>query len=198
MDTSGANRRALTAPGAGRRDDQPTFAPDGTQIVFERWLSTAPEASPLLVMNADGSDEHLISGASEYLYRPAWQHRAPAADDSAPGATLGAPDQQSVRDGGLYLFATSNETAAGVASGKVAIRALARTYRLRPTTKALPANTRTRIRVNIPIKPLRAIRAALARHSRLKARIVVSVEDSAGNATAEALTIRLKLAARPQ
>jgi len=207
MGSSGANRHALTAPGAGLHDTEPAFAPDGTQIVFERYAGTT-HASPLVVMNADGSNQHLISGPSEVLFRADWAptHPAPATargsgaivgraqapDHSAAGVTLGAPSRESVRNRRLHLFAMSDEPAIGVASGRIAIDALANSYRLRTTTTALAANTRTNIRLRIPRKPLRAIRAALARHEKLRARIVVRVQDRAGNLTTKLRTIRLE------
>jgi hypothetical protein len=208
MGSSGTGRHALTAPTAGMRDGQPAFAPDGTQIVFQRY-DPAAHVSPLLVMNADGSSEHLISGPSEVLFRADWQpvHPAPATapapvpgagashvaarDDSAPGLTLGAPSRESVRKGRLYLFATSSEPATGDASGKVAA-VLGKRKRLRHTSTALSANTRTRIRLSIPRQRLRAIRAALGRHEKLTARIVVRVSDGAGNVTTKSRAIRLK------
>jgi hypothetical protein len=209
MGSSGAGRHALTAPGADLHDTEPAFSPDGKQIVFERYAATT-HASPLVVMNADGSSQHLISGPAEVLFRAGWAPTRPAPatasgsgsgasagasqvpDHSAPGVTLGAPSRESVRSGRLRLFATSNEPATAVASGKIAIDARAGSHRLRTTTTALAANTRTNIRLTIPRKPLRAIRAALARHERLRARIVVRVEDEAGNVTTDARTIRLK------
>ena len=74
MDRSGANARALTAPPAGVFDSQPAFSPDGTRLVFER-SSLAPRVSPLLAIAADGSGEHLLSGAAARLLRPAWHAR---------------------------------------------------------------------------------------------------------------------------
>jgi Tol biopolymer transport system component len=206
MRSNGANQHALTAPSADLHDTEPAFAPDGTQIVFERYAETT-HASPLVVMKADGSHQHLISGPTEFLFGADWAPTRPAAATtpgsgaivggaqgpahSAPAVTLGAPRRESVRNGRLHLFATSNEPALGVASGKIAIDAPAKSYRLHTTT-ALAANTRTHIRLRIPRKPLRAIRAALARHQKLRARILVRVHDGAGNVTTEVRMIRLK------
>ena len=106
--------------------------------------------------------------------------------------TLAAPRTESVRDGRVYVFATSDEPATGVARGKVAIPSLGRRYRLRPTARKLSPRTLTRVRLSIPLKSLHAVRAALARHERLTARIVVAVEDGAGNATTKTRTIRLR------
>lgn len=191
MDASGANRHALTAPGANLRDSEPAFAPDGTQIVFERYSHAAPPTSPLLVMNADGSHRRLISGRSELLFRADWQplHPTPAPhiDDAAPGLTLTAPAEESVRSGALHLFATSSEPVTAVARGTVARR-----HRLRQAATALSPNTPTRIRLSIPRKHRRGIRSALVRGMKPRATVVVRVTDGAGNVTRKALTIRVK------
>ena len=72
------------------------------------------------------------------------------------------------------------------------LRRVAKAHRLRPATKPLAANAKTRIRLRIPRKQLSAIRAALARGGKPRARIVVRVADGAGNVTAKQLTIRVK------
>jgi WD40 repeat protein len=202
MDSAGRGGHALTAPATGLRDERPTFSPDGTQIVFQHTTDGPTATSPLMAINADGSNQKAITGASEYLYKPDWQPLNPAragspslasgqADTTAPGLTLAAPGRESLRRGWLYLFATSTEPASAVAKGKVAVPTLAKSYRLQATSKALTANSRTKIWLKIPSKRLRAIRGALARHERLHARIVLNVKDAAGNATSKRLAIRL-------
>jgi dipeptidyl aminopeptidase/acylaminoacyl peptidase len=203
MDSAGGGEHALTAPATGLRDEQPTFSPDGTQIVFQHTTDGPTATSPLMAINADGSNQHAITGASEYLYKPDWQPQVPAAagssrpasgraDSTAPGLTLAAPRRESLRRSWLYLFATSTEPASGVVKGRVTVPTLATSYRLRATSKALSANSRTKIWVKIPSKRLRAIRATLARHERLIARIALKVTDAAGNATRKRLAIRLR------
>jgi Tol biopolymer transport system component len=203
MDSAGRGEHALTAPATGLRDEHPTFSPDGTQIVFQHTTDGPTATSPLMAINADGSNQHAITGASEYLYKPDWQPLVPApagssrpasrqGDTTAPGLTLVAPRREALRRGWLYLFATSTEPASGVAKGRVAVRTPARSCRLRAISEALSANSRTKIWLKIPTKRLRAIRAALARHERLIARIVLNVKDAAGNATSKRLAIRLR------
>ena len=194
MDANGANPRGLTTPDKPFRDNEPAFSPDGSKIVFAHFSQGPPQTSPLYLMNADGTDQHPITGASDLMWRADWQplHPAPApppappaADVSAPGLTLAAPAKESLRRGALYVFATSSEPATAVARGRVA-----KTHRLRRATMALQANARTKIRLGI--KHRRAIRAALARGVKPKAKIVVRVADGAGNVTAKQLTIRVK------
>jgi RTX calcium-binding nonapeptide repeat (4 copies)/WD40-like Beta Propeller Repeat len=58
--------RLTRAPNA---DQSPAWSPDGKRIAF---VSYRDVGSHLYVMNADGSDQHLLDGAAGYLSDPAW------------------------------------------------------------------------------------------------------------------------------
>jgi TolB protein len=197
MGPDGAGQHALTPFVAGADDAEPTFSPDGTQIVFERTTSGPTVTSPLMVMNAEGGNPHAITPLSEYFYKADWQPlhpvpAAPVADTTAPILKLSVPRKESVGKGRLYLFVTSNEAATAVASGGVAVPVASKRFALKRSTRSLSANSRTKVQVTLRNKPLRAIRVALGRHRKVKARIVLTVVDGAGNTTRKALTIRLK------
>lgn len=198
MDSTGANQHTLTDVGPSYLAILPVFSPDGTQIAFARYSTLAPNPTPLMVMNADGSSPHPISSTSEVFYRPDWQstHPAPAAAPpaaqvAAPTLTLGAPKKESVHRGRVYVFATSNRAVAGAAGGRVSAPQLAKSYRLGRSSKALAANTRTKVVLRIPNKALRATRAALARHEKVNATLVVQVKDKSGNTTTKRVKLRL-------
>lgn len=197
MDSNGTNQRTLVDAGVGYMSVAPVFSPDGTQVAFGRYALADPNPTPLMVANVDGSNLHPITSVSEVFYRPDWQstHPVPASgaapDTTAPGLTLAAPKKESIRKGRVYLFATSSEPAAGFVSGKVGVPKLAKGYGLRRASRTLSANSRTKITVKIPRRTLRAVRAALARHERVKANLVVRVEDSAGNGRTKQLKVRL-------
>jgi Tol biopolymer transport system component len=197
MDSNGGGQHALTDAGAGYLGVAPVFSPDGTQVAFGRYALAAPNPTPLMVVNADGSDLHPITSVSEVFYRPDWQSTHPvppssaATDTTAPGLTLAAPKKESIRRGRLYLFATSSESASGFVGGKVNVRKLAKGYGLRRSSRVLSAGRRTKITLKIPRKTLHAVRKAFARHGRATAILMVGVRDSAGNAGTKRLKIRL-------
>lgn len=73
VDSDGMN---LTRLDAGTRlDYYPEWSPDGQQIVFMRVLTSPvdPEGTPVIViMNADGSDERVLTSRAEASFAPAW------------------------------------------------------------------------------------------------------------------------------
>jgi hypothetical protein len=152
-----------------------------------------------MVMNADGSNAHLAGAPGDYAFASGWQptHTAPPsvstppAQVAAPTLALTAPKRESIRKGRVYLFATGNRAGTAVAGGKVSVPKLAKSYRLRAASKALSANTRTKITLKVPAKALRAARSALGRHQRVRATLVVRSNDGAGNATSRQIKVRL-------
>src|SRR5207302_1342384 len=71
-----ADFRRLTVAPAGGYDTSPDFSPDGTKIVFAHFLPTG-FFTQLRVMNADGSNVHVIWQGADFSYdvRPAWGSR---------------------------------------------------------------------------------------------------------------------------
>lgn len=116
---------------------------------------------------------------------------APAPDTSAPILGLAAPRRESVRRGRLYLYAKSNEAAAGVVRGRIRIGRAARSYRLRQANASLAAGSRKKILVRIPKRALGAVRTALRTGRSPRARLTVVANDTAGNATKAVRRIRL-------
>lgn len=195
MGSDGANPHVVGPDEGNVLDYNAVFSPDGTQIAYTRFAIAAPNPTPVMVMNADGSNAHPITSVTEAFGSLGWQsiHPAPTAPaaPTAPTLKLGAPKKESIGKGRVYLFATSSAAATGAAHGKVSVPKLAKSYRLRPASKTLSANTRTKLTLKIPPKTLRAARSALARHQRASATLAVRVTDSAGNATSKKLKVRL-------
>ena len=116
---------------------------------------------------------------------------APAVDSSAPILALAAPRRETVKRSGLFVYAKSNEAAAGLVTGRVKIGRSARSYRLRQANASLAAGSRKKIVVRIPRRPLLAIRAALRAGRRPRALLTVLARDAAGNPTKAVKRIRL-------
>jgi Tol biopolymer transport system component len=198
VNRDGTGQHPLTAPAPNTGGYGAVFSPDGTRIAYTAYDSANTSFSPTIVMNADGSDQHQVSGPGDYTYVSGWQPLPPLPAASTPptaataaSLTLRAPKKESIRKGRLYLFATSSKGAASVTTGKIVVSKLAKGYRLRPSSRTLSANTRTKISLKIPRKALRVARHALAGHQGVKATLSVRVKDSDGNITSKKLKLRL-------
>jgi TolB protein len=86
-DLDGSGIYVINADGSGERrlspvpgmDTTPDWSPDGQQIVYTRLLSPPEPGTPPLtqirVMNADGSDNHVILGPTRFSIEPRWSTR---------------------------------------------------------------------------------------------------------------------------
>jgi Tol biopolymer transport system component len=84
----GSGIYVINADGTGQRrlspvpgmDTTPDWSPDGSKIVFTRLLSPPEPGAPpplteIRVMNADGSDDHVILGPTRFSIEPHWSVR---------------------------------------------------------------------------------------------------------------------------
>lgn len=67
MDVDGSNPRQITF---GAHSQSPAWSPDGSRIAFVRWLPN--QAPRLWTMNADGSDDRLLSQSEGWDLWPSW------------------------------------------------------------------------------------------------------------------------------
>jgi Tol biopolymer transport system component len=77
MRADGRRERALTTLRAGISDAQPTFSPDGTQIVFNRLHSASPPGEVLMVMDATGRGQRALTPTAEFFHDADWQSLPP-------------------------------------------------------------------------------------------------------------------------
>jgi tol-pal system beta propeller repeat protein TolB len=67
MNADGTNQRPLTTASTGS-EYMPAWSPDGKRIAFSRWSSGAA----IVLINADGTDERILSPPDVFDVHPAW------------------------------------------------------------------------------------------------------------------------------
>jgi hypothetical protein len=111
------------------------------------------------------------------------------ADKVAPLQTLSFKAVQDVDK--LFVIARSSERATVKATGTVSAPGAAKVYRFKSVKRSVAANAKTKLRLKLGKKQLRAVKRRLKGRRSLKAKIVVSSTDKAGNTRRHKLTIRL-------
>jgi TolB protein len=71
MPASDGDARALTQTPTVD-EEQPSWSPDGTKIVYERSGSDPTDSPDIWVMNSDGSDQRALVATADYDHAPAW------------------------------------------------------------------------------------------------------------------------------
>jgi len=115
-------------------------------------------------------------------------------DTTPPGEQLNGKGTQDVDK--LKLTITSNEQAtlagqASVALPKSGKLAKAKVVKSKIARGSVGANQRTVLRFKYAKKPLKLIKNALYAHKKLKAKIVVTATDTAGNAAPASKSVKL-------
>jgi hypothetical protein len=85
------------------------------------------------------------------------------------------------------------EACTAVASGNVSVPGASRVYRLRPVERSVAAGRKAKLKVGVPKKALRAIRAALRHNRKITAKLTVRAADKAGNVRTKRRSVTLKL-----
>jgi len=113
------------------------------------------------------------------------------ADTTPPSAKL-VSRRDSIRDGRIAVWITTNEAATVTARGSLSVGRSARLYRLRSATARVVANKRERLILRLSRKARRAARRALQRRKRPRVRVSVALRDAAGNTGSAKRTVRLR------
>jgi plastocyanin len=115
------------------------------------------------------------------------------ADKTPPALKLGGRTKQRVLRRRAVLVAVEvNEASTVVARGTVAVPSAGRVFRLKKASKQLAAGSKATLKLRLPKQSLRAFRRALARRSRLTARLTVTARDSAGNTRSAKRKVRFR------
>jgi hypothetical protein len=124
-----------------------------------------------------------------------------ASATSTPTSGVGPPivsaagtrkTQRVLKRRGIVAFATSDIAGGLLARATVRIANASRTYRFKSVRKTLAPGVRTKARLKLSSRGLRAVRNALDGGRKLKAQLRLTVTDSNGGRTTKKLTIRLR------
>jgi hypothetical protein len=121
---------------------------------------------------------------------PAGAASAPAADRTPVRLTSLARSTRLTKGGAIAFVVTASEQATSTARGTIRLPGH-RTVHLAKRRIALRAALPTTVTLRLSRASAALVRRALARHAPLKARITLSVADTAGNASATHLALRL-------
>lgn len=112
-------------------------------------------------------------------------------DTTAPLLTLGGPAKQKAGAAVAVVVACPSEACVAGATGTVNVPAASRVYRLRRASAAVPRGGKATLRLKISKRAQRAIRRALRKRKRVRAKVVVTARDGAGNIVTKTRRIRL-------
>jgi subtilisin-like proprotein convertase family protein len=99
--------------------------------------------------------------------------------------------QKVLRQGGVLAAFTSSASGNLVASGTLSVPNLAKTYRFTVVKSKVVAGNPTTVRLKLSSKALKAVKKALAKHKKLKAKITLLVTTPSGAKTTVHKTIKL-------
>ena len=117
---------------------------------------------------------------------------APATDTTPPALSASGRRAKLSKRGSVSFFVMSNESATGQAALSLRVPKAARTVRFTKPNVTLAAGKRTKVSLKLSKRNATRVRNALTTKKRLTAKITLTFEDAAGNATTEKLKLRLK------
>jgi hypothetical protein len=114
----------------------------------------------------------------------------PGADKVRPFQTLTFAPVQDVDK--LVLRARMSEAGTLRATARVSVPGASKVYKFKNASRKVGANVFTKLRPRLARKQLKAVKRALRRGKKLKAKVTVTATDKAGNKRSQKATIRLK------
>jgi hypothetical protein len=112
------------------------------------------------------------------------------ADKFAPLQTLSFAAVQDIDK--LRVTTRSTEAGTITATGTVGMPGASKALRFKPAKRAVAANVKTTLKLKLSKKSLRSAKRALKKRKHLKAKIVLTAVDKAGNKRATKITIGLR------
>jgi hypothetical protein len=92
----------------------------------------------------------------------------------------------------LFVRARMSEPGTLRAAATVSVGGASKVYRFKAVSRPVAANVFTKLRLRLAKKNLKAVKRALAKRKRLRAKITVTAVDKSGNKRAQKATVRLK------
>jgi hypothetical protein len=114
----------------------------------------------------------------------------PGPDRVRPFQNLGFAPVQDIDK--LFVRARMSEPGRLRAAATVSVGGASKVYRFKPVSRPVAANVFTKLRLRLAKKNLKAVKRALAKRKRLRAKITVTAVDRSGNKRAQKATVRLK------
>jgi Tol biopolymer transport system component len=160
---------------------------DSFRNVFLRRIPVVPpppETGPDLGSNDHSSHDpaaHAGHTADEHAGHTADEHAGHVTPTGGPAMTLFGPPVQDVDK--LYMLATVHAAGKLVVTGSVTFKGRGRAskvYRFRGFTATAPAHREYRVKLTLSKSKLRAVKRALKRGKRLKAKISAKAQNAAG------------------
>ncbi len=116
-----------------------------------------------------------------------------AHDTVAPELKLSVKTAQRIlRRRGLVISVRVDERATVTAKARITVSGASRVVRLRKATRRLDAGVRAKLKLRLSRKTRAAVSSALARRSRLRAKVTVTAKDAAGNARSRKRSVAVK------
>jgi plastocyanin len=156
-----------------------------------------PEPAPWTVsrtFNSVGSFRYICDNHSEQMVGTVnVQSGGPGQPDKvAPTVKLSGKTRQDVLGRRAVLVTVAvDESATVSAKGSVSVPGAAKVFRLKGVSRQLAAGAKKQLKLKLPKQAPRAFRRALARGTKLTARLTVTAKDAAGNTKSAKRRIRL-------
>jgi hypothetical protein len=117
----------------------------------------------------------------------------PIVDVKPPAIRLGGKRIQKAGKRVSVVVKATSENVRATASGKVSIRGKKKAHKLKGVkARFIARGHRATLRLKVSKKALRAIKRALGRHRKVRARLTIKARDAAGNTTIKRRTIKLR------
>jgi hypothetical protein len=114
----------------------------------------------------------------------------PPPDTATAFAALTVPKKQDVDK--LTVAASMGEAGTLTATGTVSVPGASKVYKFKTATANAAAGVKVKLKLKLPKKALKAVKKALKRHKKVKAKLTITAKDTAGNTKVEKRTVALK------